>query len=120
MVANPEGIDYIIYLEHTKFFSKEEFKKICLQIIVDNYTELMKKVSCSYISREPDNDEILERFKKAGFVLAENCTASFCFDPWMFDNHHNIRVDDEGDSPDVEACLKDVEKFNDMKQQENP
>jgi hypothetical protein len=102
--SNPEGIDFILDMCHEKFFSEEEFKKLCKAILIEYYYQKMQlgaPTDTPYISRTPDEEEIWKLFEEQGFSFENLPTASFGIDVFWHD-----------DDPELTKCFHDVDAFN--------
>lgn len=82
--SNPEGIDFVLRLQHEKKFTSEEFDDICEEAIVyaleQEYKE-RKHAFCSSL----DIELLCEFFYSKGFESENNAELYYDFDAFSYD-----------------------------------
>jgi hypothetical protein len=100
---NPEGIDYILEMQHEREFTHEEFKALCRRLLVQCLEEQLAEKS-DYVDCQPDPDKMFALFVEENFLPVKGSTANFSFDPYLYDSF---------ESPDpVKEILSKIEKYN--------
>ena len=78
--SNPEGIDWMIRLQHKEKFSEEKFQEICEEAFVDALKKQYEEKGMTFIS-SIDTDYLLKCMEEKGFVPGYDIT-SYGIEPY--------------------------------------
>jgi hypothetical protein len=99
--GNPEGMDFVLNLQHENLFSQKEFQEIIEDAIIDAFDKEIEEIGYAFRG-QPNEEKIFENLKKQGFQVP-SIEVYYSYEPYWGEEHMGTKLRNK---------LQEIEKIN--------